>query len=180
MGLCLCNMKGILIGFPIRLWNQTQTHSQWHSPWLLRVTESAVAFNFISRKNHQSHVSFSAHWGLWTFYSAFAEGGPSLQRFFLGGGGGEMVIGWIESRDLFETSGRLTRNTAIVIAEESRMFSCVLSLRQWCCYRNFEPRVLHTNVHAGCGRSYRRSGLLHCPPPEANSVMTILQVYCTS
>ena len=34
-----------------------------------------------------------------------------------------------------------------VIAEESRMFSCVLSLPQWLCYRNFEPLVSRTNVH---------------------------------
>ena len=37
----------------------------------------------------------------------------------------------------------------IVIAEESKMFSCVLSLPQWRCYRNFEPLVSHTDVHAG-------------------------------
>ena len=43
----------------------------------------------------------------------------------------------------------------MVIAVGGRMFSCVLSLPQWPCYRNFEPLVSHTNVHAGCGRSWR-------------------------
>ena len=43
----------------------------------------------------------------------------------------------------------------IVIVRESRMFTCVLSLPQWRFYHNFEPLVSHTNVHAGCGRSWR-------------------------
>ena len=66
-----------------------------------------------------------------------------------------MVIGRICSRDLFETSWEgLHEVLPIVIAEESRMFTCVLSLPQWRCYRNFEPLVCHTNVHAGCGGSW--------------------------
>ena len=56
-----------------------------------------------------------------------------------------MVIGWICSRDLSETSWEgLHEALAIVIAGDSRMFSCVLSLPQWRCYRTF---VSHTNVH---------------------------------
>ena len=67
-----------------------------------------------------------------------------------------MVIGWICSRDLFETSWEgLHEVLPIFIAEESRMFTCVLSLPQWRCFRNFEPLMSHTNVHAGCGRSWR-------------------------
>ena len=47
-----------------------------------------------------------------------------------------MLIGWICSRDLFETSSEgLHEVLPIVIAEENRMFSCVLSLPQWRCYR---------------------------------------------
>ena len=54
-----------------------------------------------------------------------------------------MVIGWICSRDLFETSWEgLHEVLPIVIAEESRMFTCVLSLPQWRCYRNFELRCV--------------------------------------
>ena len=68
----------------------------------------------------------------------------------------EMVIGWICSRDLFETSWEgLHEVLPIVIAEESRMFTCVLSLPQCRCFHNFEPLESHTNVHAGCGRSWR-------------------------
>ena len=68
-----------------------------------------------------------------------------------------MVIGWICSRGLSETSWELGLQEVlpIVIAENSRMFTCVLSLPQWHCYRKFEPLVSHTNVHAGCGRSWR-------------------------
>ena len=67
-----------------------------------------------------------------------------------------MVVGWICSRDLFETSWEGLREVLpIVIAEESRMFTCVLSLPQCRCYRKFEPLASHTNVHAGCGRSWR-------------------------
>ena len=67
-----------------------------------------------------------------------------------------MVIGWICSRDLLETSWEGLHDVlSIVIAEESRMFACVLSLPQWRCFRNFERLVSHTNVHAGCGRSWR-------------------------
>ena len=33
--------------------------------------------------------------------------------------------------------------------------SSVLSLHQWRCYRNLKLLVSHTNVHAGCGRSWR-------------------------
>ena len=67
-----------------------------------------------------------------------------------------MVIGWICSRDLFETSWEgLHKVLPIVIAEESRMFTCVLSLPQWRFFRNFKPLVSHTNVHARCGRSWR-------------------------
>ena len=49
-----------------------------------------------------------------------------------------MVIGdWL---DLFDTSWEgLHEVLPIVIAEESRMFTFVLSLPQWRCYRNFEP-----------------------------------------
>ena len=35
------------------------------------------------------------------------------------------------------------------------MFTCVLSLPQWRCYRTFQPHVWHPNVHAGCGRTWR-------------------------
>ena len=67
-----------------------------------------------------------------------------------------MVIGWTCSRDLFETSWEgLHKVLPIVIAEDRRMFTCVLSLPQWRCYGNFEPLVSHRNVHAGCGRSWR-------------------------
>ena len=77
------------------------------------------------------------------------------RRFFIFLGV-EMVIGWICSRDLFETSWEgLHEVLTIVIAEESRMFMCVLSLPQWSFFRNFEPLVSHMNVHAGCGRSWR-------------------------
>ena len=66
----------------------------------------------------------------------------------------EMVIGWIRSRDLLETSWEgLYEVLPIVIAKKSRMFTCVLSLPQWRCYRNCEPPVSHTNVQTGCGRS---------------------------
>ena len=72
------------------------------------------------------------------------------------GGGIEMVICWIFPRDLFWTSWEgLHEVLLIVIAEESRMFSCVLSLPQWRCCRKLEPLVSHTNVHTGCGRSWR-------------------------
>ena len=63
-----------------------------------------------------------------------------------------MVIGWICSRDLFETSREgLHEVLAEVIAEESRMFICVLSLPQRRCHRNFEPLVSHANVHSDAG-----------------------------
>ena len=75
--------------------------------------------------------------------------------FFFLGGGVKMVIGWIYSRDLFETSWEgLHKVLPIIIVEESRMFTCVLSLPQWRCYRNFEPLLWHTDVHAGCWRSW--------------------------
>ena len=65
-----------------------------------------------------------------------------------------MVIGWICSCDLFETSWEsLHEVLPIVIAEESRMCMCVLSLPQWCCYHNFESLVPHMNVCAGYGGS---------------------------
>ena len=71
-----------------------------------------------------------------------------LLFFFFLGGGVEMVIGWICSHDLFKTSWEgLHQLLPIVITEESIMFLCVLSLPQWRCYRNFEPLILHTNVH---------------------------------
>ena len=71
-------------------------------------------------------------------------------------GGVEMVIGWICSRDLFETSWEgLHEALPIVIAKERRMFTCVLSLPQWRCYRNFELLVSHTNVHAKWRGSWR-------------------------
>ena len=55
---------------------------------------------------------------------------------------------WICSRDLFETPWEgLHEVLPIVIAEDSRLFLCVLSLSQWPCYRNFEPLVSHTNIH---------------------------------
>ena len=41
-------------------------------------------------------------------------------------------------------------STAHCHRRQSRMFTRVLSLPQWRCYRNFEPLV-----HAGCGRSWR-------------------------
>ena len=65
-----------------------------------------------------------------------------------------MVIGWICSCDLFETSWEgLHEVLPIVIVEESRMFTCVLSLPQWHCFHNFES-LSHTNILAGCGRSW--------------------------
>ena len=58
-----------------------------------------------------------------------------------------MVIGWICSRDLFETSWEgLQEVLPIVIVEESRMFTYALSLPQWRCFRNFEPLMSHTNI----------------------------------
>ena len=93
--------------------------------------------------------------GIITWPSPKAGQVLKCRRFFIFWGV-EMVIGWICSRDLFETSWEgLHEVLPIVIAEESRMFTCVLSLPQWRCYRNFEPPVSHTNVHAGCGRSWR-------------------------
>ena len=66
--------------------------------------------------------------------------GCITKKIFLGGV--EMVIGWICSCGVFETSWEgLQKVLPIVIAEESRMFSWVLSLSQWCCYHNFEPLV---------------------------------------
>ena len=60
------------------------------------------------------------------------------------------------SRDLFETFWEgLHEVLPIVVTKESRMFTCVLSLPQWRCYRNFEPLVSNTNVHAECGRPWR-------------------------
>ena len=55
-----------------------------------------------------------------------------------------MVIGWICSRYIFKTSWEgLHEVLPIVIAEESRMFTCVLSLPQWRCFCNFEPLMSH-------------------------------------
>ena len=65
------------------------------------------------------------------------------------GGRGEPVIGWICSRDFFH------KVLAIIIAEDSRMFFLWLLLLQCRRYRNFEPLVSYTNVHAGCGRPWR-------------------------
>ena len=57
------------------------------------------------------------------FYLAFAE---KMQRFFIFRGV-EMLIGGICSSDLFETSWEgLHEVLPTAIAEESRMFSCVL------------------------------------------------------
>ena len=67
-----------------------------------------------------------------------------------------MMIGWICSRDLCETSSEgLHEVLLIVIAEESRMFTCAFIASVAFFPRNFEPLVSHTNVHAGCGRSWR-------------------------
>ena len=55
-----------------------------------------------------------------------------------------MVIGWIYSRDLFETSWEdLHEVLPIFIAEES-FIRVSFHLPQWRCYRNFEPFVCHT------------------------------------
>ena len=52
--------------------------------------------------------------------------------------------------------GKRTRSTAHCHhRREQNVFVCVLSLPQWRCYRNFEPLVSHTNVHAGRGGSWR-------------------------
>ena len=89
---------------------------------------------------------FTCYAALWTvvckaltFYLAFAEGRPSLKMQMV------LVTSWEGLHEVLP----------IVIATESRMFSCVLSLPQWRCYHNFEPLISHTNVHAGCGRSWR-------------------------
>ena len=61
-----------------------------------------------------------------------------------------MVIGWICSRDLFETSWEgLHEGLPIVIAEESRMFTCVLSLPQWRLFRNRSCRIRTYTPDAG-------------------------------
>ena len=62
-----------------------------------------------------------------------------------------MVIGWICSRGLSETSWEGLHEAPPNRAECLR----VLLLPQWRCYCNFEPLVSHTNVHAGCGGSRR-------------------------
>ena len=66
-----------------------------------------------------------------------------------------MVIGWICSRDLFETSWEGLQEVLPIVIAEERMFTYALSLPQWCCFRNFEPLMSRTNIHAGCGRSWR-------------------------
>ena len=61
-----------------------------------------------------------------------------------------LAIGWIFPRDLFETFWEdLHEVRPIFVAEESRLFTRVLSLPHWGCYRNFELLVPHTNVHEG-------------------------------
>ena len=72
---------------------------------------------------------------------------------FLGvgrGEGGEGSRWWlVESvRILFKTSWEgLQKVLPIVVAAESRMLFCVLSLPQWHWYCNFELLVSHTNVN---------------------------------
>ena len=92
-----------------------------------------------------------------TFYLAFAEGRPSLKMQMFIFWGVEMMIGWICSRDLCETSWEgLHEVLLIVIAEESRMFTCAFVASVVFFFsRNFEPLVSHMNVRAGCGRSWR-------------------------
>ena len=59
---------------------------------------------------------------------------------------------------LLETSWEgLHEGVPIVIAEESGMFTCMLSLPQWRCYRNFAPLLSHTNWPAVV--LYARKGL---------------------
>ena len=79
-------------------------------------------------------------------------GGFLMCFFFFGGGGGGGEGG---SRWWSVGSVHVTFSRSIVIAEENRMFTCLLSLPQWRCYRDFESPVWHTNVHAACGRSWQ-------------------------
>ena len=117
-------------------------------------------------KHHWEHYEREAashhsdHHSVVTHMAALGEAQSNLllglcQRFLFFGGV-EMLIGWMCSRDLFETSWEgLHKVLLIVIAEESRMFTCVLSLSQWRCCHNFEPLISHTNIHARCGRSWQ-------------------------
>ena len=101
-------------------------------------------------------ASYSRKSGLFTWPSPKAGQVLKCRRFFIFWGV-EMVIGSICSRDLFEASWEgLHEVLPIFVADEGRMFTCVLSLPQWRFFRNvFEPLVSHTNVHAGCGRSWQ-------------------------
>ena len=63
------------------------------------------------------------------------------------------------------------------------MVSCVLSLPQWRCYRNFEPLVSHTNVHAGYGRSWRaflKRFLFETILTTMHTLRPSILAYCTS
>ena len=82
-----------------------------------------------------------------------------INFFFFGGGG------WVGGRDgdwldLFtwpfrDILGRLTRSIAHCHRRREQNHLCAFIVPQWRCYRNFEPLVSHTNVHAGYGRSWR-------------------------
>ena len=109
-------------------------------------------------------------------YLAFAEGGQSLKMqtalYYFGGRYGD----WL---DLFTWSfrdilGRLTRSTTHCHRRREQKFTCVLSLPQWRCCRNFEPLVSHTNVIKGSGIIQNRIPQivvpgLHCACPNART-----------
>ena len=92
------------------------------------------------------------------YYLAFAKSGPSLKRRYI------LYLGrlrwWLVGSLPVTFLRHLEKAYTIevlptVMAEEGRMFTCVLSLPQWHFYHNFELLILHTNVHTGCGRSWR-------------------------
>ena len=78
-------------------------------------------------------------------YLAFAEGGSSIKMRFFGRSRWWLVESvhvtfWRHLRKAY------TKSAKFFIAGEKN-FSCVISLPQWLCYRNFEQLVSHTNVH---------------------------------
>ena len=124
--------------------------------------QSHAMFRAEHRQVHLARCGWSHEFSIaapkFSFYLAFAEGGPRLkmQTVFFILGGSRWWIGWICSRDLFETSWEgLHEVLTIVIAEESRTFTCALSLSHWRCYHNFEPLRMAYERTPGCGRSWR-------------------------
>ena len=94
------------------------------------------------------------------------------------------MIGWICSRDLFETSweGLHVVLTHCHRQREQNVFVCV-SLPPWRCYRNFEPLVSHTNVHAGYTRSWRaflKRFLVETILTTMHTLRPSIRAYCTS